>query len=158
MKQYPLRPIAAIFVFLIALTASVRATTPAGRYTTTTATVYDTKTKLTWQRTVSDLAYNWADAQTYCASAAVSASLGGPGRVPTIKELQTIIDYTLPAPDPQQLSVKMDSVAFPNTPFEYFWSSSPAAGDSSSAWAVHDYDGATNPLQVVNTYDVRCVR
>ena len=60
------------------------------RYTTAGGTVYDTKTKLTWQQAISSSTYTWADAQTYCAG--VSMSLGGTGwRLPTLVELKTIV-------------------------------------------------------------------
>jgi hypothetical protein len=143
---------------VIALTASVRATTPTGRYTITAGTVFDTKTKLTWQRTAPDMAYTWADAQTYCTSAAVSTTLGGAGRVPTIKELQTIIDYTLPASDPQQPTAKMDPTAFPGVRTNYYWSSTPLSGDATFAWTVNIVNGFTSALDALNLYDVRCVR
>jgi hypothetical protein len=55
-------------------------------YTAAGGTVYDAKTKLTWQQTVSSSMYTWADAKTYCAG--VGTSLGGTGwRLPREQEM-----------------------------------------------------------------------
>ena len=134
-------------VAIIAVTSptSADANAPAGRYVVTAGgtghgTVQDTKTGLIWQQTVTSTsaAYNWAGAKTYCASTAVSTSLGGTGwRLPTLKELQTIVDYT------QATAPIIDSTAFPSTPASGFWSSSPLAGSSSNAWFVHFSNGNT---------------
>jgi formylglycine-generating enzyme required for sulfatase activity len=56
----------------------------AGHYTMTGGTVFDTKTKLTWQQTVPAARYAWADAKAYCQT----VGLAGTGwRLPTRKEL-----------------------------------------------------------------------
>ena len=148
------RFLAAVAV-VVALTASADASAPAGRYVVTSGgtgngTVYDTKTKLTWQQTVPSTAYTWANAKTYCAG--VGASLGGTGwRLPTLKELQTIVDYS-------QSNPSIDSTAFPSTPGNVFWSSSPLAGSSSNAWRVDFGYGYTGNVVVSNPRYVRCVR
>ncbi len=126
---------------------------PAGRYVVTNGgtadgTVYDTKTKLTWQQAIPSTTYTWTNAKSYCAS----LSLGGTGwRLPTCKELQTIVDdsRTNPAIDPN---------AFPSTPSNWFWSSSPSAGSSSVAWVVDFSYGVTTDGGVSGTGNVRCVR
>jgi hypothetical protein len=121
---------------------------PAGRYTIANGTVYDTKTKLTWQQAVPSSAYTWADARAYCSG----LSLVGTGwRLPTAKELQTIVDESRTNPS-------IDPNAFPSTPSSFFWSSSPVAGSSSSAWDVDFGYGSTYVVVVSNTYAVRCVR
>ena len=73
----------------LVLSSSVDAAAPSGHYVVTAGsgtgngTVYDTKSKLTWQQTISTATYTWADAKTYCAG--VGASLGGTGwRLPTV--------------------------------------------------------------------------
>jgi hypothetical protein len=82
----------------------------------------------------------------------VGASLGGTGwRLPTLKELQTIVDYS-------QSNPSIDSTAFPSTPAAWFWSSSPLAGSSSNAWLVRFFDGYTGDSDVSTTNFVRCVR
>jgi hypothetical protein len=132
-------------------TVYVDAAVPAGRYTTTSTTVYDNKTRLTWQRTVPATAYSWADAKAYCASASVSAILGGIGHLPTIKELATIVDYSANPP-------KIDLTAFPGTPAEYFWTSTVRLGSTTLAWIIDFDQGPTNYDVVTDMNDVRCVR
>src|SRR5208283_5394749 len=122
-------------VIAVGLPTSASANAPAGQYVVTASgtgngTVYDTKSKLTWQQTVSSATYSWVAAKTYCAG--VGASLGGTGwRLPTIKELQSIVDLT------QTTAPMIDPNAFPGAPSAYFWSSSPVAGSPSYAWYVH---------------------
>jgi Protein of unknown function (DUF1566) len=78
--------------FLLASTETA-ANAPAGRYTINAAagTVFDTKTKLTWQRAVASTRYTWPDAKTTCAALV----LNGKGwRLPTIGELSSLIDFS----------------------------------------------------------------
>ena len=150
-----LRLLGAIAIIAVTLPTSADASAPTGRYVVTSGgtgngTVYDTKTKLTWQQTVPSTAYTWANAKTYCAG--VGASLGGTGwRLPTLKELQTIVDYS-------QSNPSIDSTAFPSTPAAWFWSSSPLAGSSSDAWVVAFNAGYAYYDVVSDTNDVLCVR
>jgi hypothetical protein len=138
----------AVAGFVAGLTVSAYADAPAGRYTITNGTVYDTKTKLTWQQAVPSTKYAWADAKTYCSG----LSLAGTGwRLPTAKELQTIVDES-------RMSPSIDPTAFPSTPSDYFWSSSPLAGSSSLAWYVYFSYGNPGSGVVSGAYSVRCVR
>jgi hypothetical protein len=130
--------------------SSVGAAAPAGRYTVSVGTVTDTKTKLTWQRVVPSTPRTWADAMAYCAG--VGASLGSTGwRLPTRKELQTIIDESRTDP-------AIDPTAFPDTPAGAFWSSSPVVGSPSYAWNVYFYNGSTYDAAMLEAFSVRCVR
>jgi hypothetical protein len=133
------------------------ASAPGGRYVvtnggTSSGTVYDSKTRLTWQQTTSSIPYTRADAKTYCAG--VGSSLGGTGwRLPTLKELQSLVDYSQTTPP------MIDSTTFPGTPSERFWSASPLVGSSSYAWYIDfHYGNTSNDVFVSNTYHVRCVR
>ncbi len=56
-------------------------------------------------------------------------------RLPTIDELQSLVDYSLPYPGPT-----IDTAFFPNTQAYVFWSSSPYVGDPNDAWYV-DFNG-----------------
>jgi len=155
MNAHPFPLVSALAVVATALAAPAGATTaPAGRYTYPAAgTVYDTKTKLTWQQTAPSATYAWADAKTYCAG--LGATLGGTGwRLPTIKELQTIVDET------RQQGSSMDPTAFPGAPSGIFWSSSLVAGPPSPtrAWFIGFGSGTTNPGTFDASFDVRCVR
>jgi len=136
------------------LSMPARADAPAGRYTYIAAsvTVYDTKTKLTWQRSVAPGLYSWSAAKTYCAG--VGATLGGTGwRLPTIKELPTLVDFALTT------GARIDPNAFPSTPAAGFWSSSLLASSSASAWFV-DFGGGSTPygFGINGNANVRCVR
>jgi hypothetical protein len=156
MNAWLLPLLGAVAVVSTASTATADAASPTGRYTYTSAsvTVYDTKTKLTWQRMVPSMTYSWADAKTYCASPAVNTILGGAGRLPTIKELVTLIDFS------QSAAPAIDVTAFPGTPSSYFWSSSPQAGSSNTALMVNFDFGSTSGLAapLAATHNVRCVR
>jgi hypothetical protein len=127
--------------------SSATAPAPANRYMISAGTVYDTQTKLTWQQVVPTSTYAWADAKAYCSA----LSLGGTGwRLPSISEFQTIVnDSTNPA---------VDGAAFPMTPSEYFWSSSPVVEDASSAWACYFANGSTYKFPATKPRYVRCVR
>jgi formylglycine-generating enzyme required for sulfatase activity len=145
------RTIGAVGLVAVAFLAPARANAPAGRYTITGGTVFDAKTKLTWQQTAPAESYTWADAKTYCQT--VGASLGGTGwRLPTIKELVTIVDYS------QTGSPRIDPTAFPGTPAGGFWSSSPVAGSPSAAWYVSFIIGNVDNFGVGDMANVRCVR
>jgi hypothetical protein len=142
---------------LLTLARLANAAAPAGHYVVTAGsgtgndTVYDTKSKLTWQRTVSSTTYTWATAQTYCAG--VGSSLGGTGwRLPTLKELYSLVDLS------QNTGPYIDPTAFPSTPSYYFWSKSPVAGSPSYAWPVNFGYGGTGYFGVSRTNYVRCVR
>jgi hypothetical protein len=146
------RIIGVMVIMAITLSRSASAAAPSGHYVVTAGTVYDTKSQLTWQRTAPSTTYTWADAKTYCAG--VGASLGGTGwRLPTTKELVSIIDHS------QTTAPYIDLSAFPSTPSDYFWSSTPLAGFPSYAWAVVFAGGGFPVNDVISsTYYARCVR
>lgn len=115
------------------------------RYTTTTDTVVDSTTGLTWQRSQAPGFYTHANAITYCAG----LGLGGlTWHLPTLTELQSIV--VLGA------SPTIDSCAFPFTGKGWYWTSTIAAG---STWPSKVYfalgnAGADDPTA---TYPIRCV-
>ena len=106
--------------------------------------VSDTLTKLVWQQQASSTGMTWAAAKTYCPSGF---------RLPTVKELASIVDLTVASP-----GSTIDQTAFPGTPTQGFWTSSPYAGSSVDAWDVNFYSGASGYGGVGNLYWVRCVR
>ncbi len=121
--------------------------TPPGRYMITDGTVLDTQTKLTWQQVLGVDQVTWADAATYCAA----LSLAGTGwRVPSISELQTIVNETT--------NPAVAASAFPMTPSEYFWSSSAVSDDATRAWDTFFANGSTYSFAVTMQKSVRCVR
>jgi hypothetical protein len=141
-----------VFVVLCVAGMSAEAAAPAGRFVVSsdTKTVTDTKTGLVWQRDVPNVTKNWSDARAWCRNN--SSSLPDTGwRLPSIEELQTIVDSSVVSP-------AIDAAAFPNTPSDWFWTSSPWAGSSSSAWSVAFYDGDAYDVDVSYNGRVRCVR
>lgn len=159
MNASTLRLLGAIaIVAIVNLPTLADAAAPAGRYVVTAGgtnkgTVYDTKTKLTWQQAVQSN-YTWADAKTtYCPG--VGSTLGGSGwRLPTLKELYTIIDFSMSD------SPRIDASAFPGMPTDapaYFWSASPVSGELDGAWGLY-ISGIVGNFSVDNTAYVRCVR
>jgi hypothetical protein len=137
------------------------ATAPTGRFMVTSGsggnngTVYDTKTKLTWQQTVTSTTYTWANAKTYCAG--VGSSLGGTGwRLPTVKELQSILDFTLTStpmfPSPFAQSQQL---------IQYWTLTVAPTGTQTSpgyAYYVDSWLGGVNRQDPTATYGARCVR
>jgi hypothetical protein len=147
MKVTSSRILGAVAVVAVVLAAAAEASAPAGRYTVASGTVFDTNTKLTWQQTGPSAQYSWSDALTYCQT----LSLTGTGwRLPTVKELQTIVDYSQRYP-------AIDTTAFP-APAIIYWSSSPSASPGLDAWYVEFNTGGTFILFEGDTANVRCVR
>jgi len=129
------------------------ATNPTAHYTIATQTVSDTRTKLTWQRSVPATPRPWEDAATACASAEVT-SLGGSGwRLPTKKELMTLVDYGVAPPGPT-----IDVAAFPDTPADSYWSRSPLVASVPGRWFVDFAHGYGASYAEGPTSYVRCVR
>ena len=138
-----------IFGVLLVSIAPARGAAPAGRYTVSAGTVYDMKTKLTWQQSVTPTTYTFSDATNYCA--ALSVTLGGAGwRLPTIKELQTIVDYS------QADAPWIDRTAFPSTPVHYFWSATAEAG-TTTHWVLDFSVGGIQLPGMSTSNNVRCV-
>jgi len=113
-------------------------------------TVTDNITGLMWQQTVPTGTYTWSQAVAYCPT----LSLAGHSdwRLPSRIELVSIVDFGVTS------GATINATYFPSTPTSWFWSSSPLAGSSSSAWVVGFDDGYTSYGGVSNTGDVRCVR
>jgi hypothetical protein len=110
--------------------------------------VGDSATRLSWQQSSAGMVYTWDDAARYCAT----LDLHGMGwRLPSVKELQTVIDETRAMP-------AVDVVSFPETASDYYWTSSQVARFANEAWAVsfaYGYDGF---FDVHTLQHVRCVR
>lgn len=72
-------------------------------------------------------------------------------RVPNVNELQSIVESGCYAP-------AINTVEFPATPASDFWSGSPAAGQSYSAWSVYFGNGYDSWLFRSSALHVRLVR
>jgi hypothetical protein len=113
---------------------------PPGRYGITSGVVLDDKTGLAWQRVVPAGTYTWSQAQAYCAALSLN---GNSWRLPSVKELMTIVDVSVA---PSSGAPTIDSSAFPGTPATSMGgSTNPAAFWSSSLWAGTYFD-AGSPL------------
>jgi hypothetical protein len=119
--------------------------TPAQRYVIDAAsdTVTDTRTGLVWQRTV-------GDPLVYAAAEAHCAALGAGFRIPTFKELFTLVDRS-------RIRPSIDPV-FPDTPSTPFWTAVSRFGSKLELNAVVFDDGEPDALARTSVGHVRCVR
>jgi hypothetical protein len=93
-------------------------------------TVTDNNTGLTWQQGYSTSTMTWSAAATSCANN--DANLPGTGwRLPNIKELFTLVDFTVSG------VAKIDLTAFPGTPVSDFWSATTYPNSGYQYFAMH---------------------
>jgi hypothetical protein len=109
---------------------------------------------LLWQQVVDAGPFTWDEADAYCAN----LSLAGAGwRLPTKIELMSLVDLRGGSPT-------IDPVAFPDTPAEYFWSSTLGEDcgtctiNAGSPWVVSFADGSSSTGSPGGAPRVRCVR
>jgi len=129
--------------------ATGRASAPAGRYKIAAGVVYDTKTNLTWQQAISADLYTQVEAVSYCKALQLN---GAPWRLPTMREILTIVDLSVAPPGPT-----IDTTAFPDTPGQFFWSSTLYSGTPGSAWSAHFYYGFAYGNMMSDSSYARCV-
>jgi len=110
--------------------------------------IRDNVTGLIWENKTDDGSihdvddeYTWQDAQDVFIATLKSQNFGGHNdwRLPTVKELSTIIDSSIPAPGPT-----INTDYFPNTESSYYWSSTTYANDPIYAWLVFFGGGYLN--------------
>jgi hypothetical protein len=132
------------------------------RYTYSTAgdEVTDAKTGLTWRRCSEGQAWGGGNcvgaAATYTHEQAIARATTQAGtagwRLPNVKELTSITDKTRSNP-------AIDNEAFPATPPYFYWSATPGADNSGTAWYVAFGTGYGSGGQYRNvSYHVRLVR
>lgn len=112
-------------------------------------TVLDKETNLVWQKQDDGKRRTHAEAVSYCEDN--EAKLPGKGwRLPTVKELFSLVDHERhsPAIDP----------LFLQTQSSCYWTSTPCASDSGGAWGVYFYDGCVGWSLRCYLYFVRAVR
>jgi len=152
-----LRPFAATLMMMtVSLSGVAHADAPAGHYVVlgsgATATVFDTRSKLTWTR-ASRLG-TWTEAKTVCAG--LGATMGGTGwRLPTYKELLTLLDLSVASVTGSR--DRIDAI-FPALGMGGHWSATPYAEDATRAWNVNFYYGDTYPYVITNQNVFKCVR
>jgi hypothetical protein len=111
--------------------------------------VYDASSGRHWQRPAAPEPKNWRDATSYC------ESLGDGYRLPSMKELLSIVDFETPSQS------ALDSSAFPDTPPGAFWSATRAAGEASKVLTTNFMTSDRAYAQVFDEDTeqyVRCVR
>jgi hypothetical protein len=107
------------------------------------AGVTDTATGLVWQPMTGSM-QRLSAAVDYCADAG--------WRLPTLIELESIVDYTRSNP-------AIDTSVFPATPSVRFWTATPLLVPSGNQWTVDFTNGQTGGLSATtSSYWVRCVR
>lgn len=120
----------------------------ASSYAVTGAVALDRRTGLTWQRAGDRDDSTWADAKSYCAGLDLH---GGGWRLPSIRELLTLVEVT-------RMEPAIDPAAFPDTPSEFFWSSSRSVAPAGTAWGVNFTRGSSGAGLVGTRAHVRCAR
>lgn len=155
-KLFPRAVLAAI---LLALPAAADAPRDQyDRFDADTPTIKDAFTKLEWDRRAVLKTVPFGTADGGCA---LLGTLGGVGRLPTIKELLTILDEE-PHTDYEfgkLVTKQIDAVAFADTPVDLpYWSSTP--GGTGKVWVL---SFATARMELLPTDasgkgHARCVR
>lgn len=120
---------------------------PASYDTSGPSVVIDNVTHLMWQHPVGTGIYNWSDAKNYCQTLSVAGHQGW--RLPTVIELYSLVDFTRTDP-------AIDPTAFPNTPADWFWTSSYVGGSPAYARGALLSLGYTWPDSPPAAYRVRC--
>lgn len=134
-------------------------TAGAGDYTDNhNSTVTDNVTGLMWQQQDDNTTRTWEEAISYCEGLALAGHIDW--RLPNIKELASITDYSRPSPT-------IDPI-FTGTFSGSYWSSTSFSPISSRAWFVdfldgdvdmEEWDGHAGGGLKASKYDyVRCVR
>ena len=124
-------------------------------------TATDTRTGLIWKRcaegqiwngstcTGSASLYSWPSARTQAATSRFAGE--NDWRLPNRKELFSLVEKC-------RISPAINGTVFPATPSSFFWSASPGADGSASAWGVYFDNGyVINDFQRYD-YQVRLVR
>jgi hypothetical protein len=91
--------------------------------------VRDNVTGLEWQQTTAPGTYNWDGALAYCDNLTLGSY--SDWRLPTVKELSTLVDSSCPYPGPT-----INMTYFPNTQASLYWSSTTLAVPPYNDWLV----------------------
>jgi hypothetical protein len=134
--------------FCLLLSRDTSADAPKGHFMIGDDVVEDSATELIWEREPMASASGADDAAEYCAQLELQ---GGGWRLPTIKELYTLVDESRTVP-------AIDTEVFPDTAPAFYWSSSAVAGFDEFTWAVNFEQGTDGWFPRENEHFVRCVR
>ena len=111
--------------------------------------VLDGSTGLVWQRHASTTRFIWSAALAHCEELTLAGQ--SDWRLPSAKELLSIVDD-------QRSGPAIDLEAFPGTPSDPFWSSTPAIDSADNAILVNFSNGASQDHTVRDRRLARCVR
>ncbi len=114
--------------------------------------IHDTKTNLTWSAAAPGY-FAWTQGVSYCASLATS---GGGWRLPSLKELLTLVDVS--KAQPPAIDTVVFSDLLPDAFNQTYWTSTALAANPASAWGVAFADGSPGLLDKLVQRRVRCVR
>lgn len=147
-RRWPGRMLAACAAAAF-ITAIGRAEAPVGQYMTLNAggvaAVYDVRSTLLWQQTATATMYTWLGAQSYC------GELGEGWRLPSLEELESIIDEQTSATE------QIDAV-FAGTSGNYYWTLSPYVATPGYVWVVGFATGGdAHESDPTSANAVRCV-
>lgn len=119
-------------------------------------TVIDNNTGLIWQQSDDDSAKSASEAAAYCSQLDLASYTVGTWRLPTKKELITIVNYgdtyTAPAINPEFSGI--DGVL--SSPG--YWTSTEYASDAAKQWFINFYDGGLNVAGNTSAKYVLCVQ
>lgn len=137
---------------LVLASGVMMAAAPVGQYELGQETVRDRRTGLVWQRNLSDQKWTLEQAEAYCAGVQTGGLSGW--RLPTVAELQTLVDVrtTMPAADTE---------AFKNMKTQLCWTSTPYLGEratESSVWGVNFGAGLNRSIVKTGKASAMCVR
>lgn len=128
------------------------------KYEQSNEVLRDTVTGLEWQDTNetgdSDTIFDWAEAQSYCATLALNGQEDW--RLPTVYELKTLVLYNKKYPA-MTSSFKHIIADFEDGFNDEYWSSTLDASNSTLAWIVGSFYGDDHFYPIYNFAKVRCV-
>jgi len=104
------------------------------------ACVKDNVTGLLWEVKTAEnanLNYRYAETDTLTKTTNTKKLCGATNwRLPKIQELQSIVDYSVPLPNPN-----IDEAFFPNSTNQLYWSATSYAKNPADIWAIYFNDG-----------------
>ena len=105
----------------------------------------DEQTGIQWQRVAPPETFRYSDAVNYCGHLQVDH---GGWRLPTKDELRSLVR--------KGSTPRIDTAAFPSTPAEDFWTSTPSVGSIMSTMSFRSGDEGSSPAGIAQ--HVRCAR
>lgn len=137
------------FISLLLLTLCFPSTSVAAQFLDNAdGTVTDLGTGLIWQKQDDNTKRIWQGALSFCES----LTLGGSSdwRLPNIKEIGSIVDYTTITP-------AIDSRVFVSAS-DLYWSATTVAEDTTGAWTMGFQSGIESYISKASPAYVRCIR